>query len=184
MAALSSPPSASADSKASKPGSTIASAQSAVLEELSQSECILRLEANGIGRVAAVLDCRPYICPVNYVIHEGAIVFRTRRGSHLHMATNDSYAALEIDSADFMNHEGWTVLVQGRSSHVSDPVEAIALAQVCAAPWAGEARDSFVRILVDEVRGETISHRSPCLTARFTVNDADFGGVQSLLSEG
>lgn len=133
--------------------------RTAHLEELSRGECILRLEAGGVGRVAAVLDSRPYISPVNYVVHEGAIIFRTRNGSRLHMATLDSYAALEIDSADFMYHEGWSVLVQGRSSHVVDPDEVITLAQVCVTPWVDDARDSFVRIRFDEVRGERISHR-------------------------
>lgn len=129
------------------------------LEELSQGECILRLKANGVGRVAAVLDSRPYISPVNYVVHEGSIIFRTRSGSRLHMATLDSYAALEIDSADFVYHEGWSVLVQGRSTHVVDPAEVLTLAQVGVVPWIDDGRDSFVRISVDEVRGERISHR-------------------------
>jgi hypothetical protein len=70
------------------------------------------------------------------------------------MATNDSYAALEIGSADFMYHEGWSVLVQGRSSHVVEPAEVIALERVCVPPWAGDARDSFVQIRLEEVRGE------------------------------
>jgi uncharacterized protein len=142
--------------------------RSAQLEELSQGECLLRLEANGVGRVAGVLDSRPYICPVNYVVHEGAIIFRTRIGSHLHKATLDSYAAFEIDSADFMYHEGWTVLVQGRSSHVVDPADVITLARVCAAPWVDDARDSFVRIRLDQVRGERISHRPVDATPRQT----------------
>ena len=75
------------------------------------------------------------------------------------MATLDSYAALEIDSADFVYHEGWSVLVQGRSTHVVDPAEVLTLAQVGVVPWIDDGRDSFVRISVDEVRGERISHR-------------------------
>jgi uncharacterized protein len=138
------------------------------LEELSRDECMQRLEANGVGRVAAILDCRPYVRPVNYVLHEGAIVFRTRSGSHLHMATHDSYAALEIDSADFMFHEGWSVLVQGRSSHVVELAEVIALMRICVVPWAGDVRDSLVRIRLDEVRGERIIHRAPDSTLRAT----------------
>lgn len=133
--------------------------RTAHLEELTRDECIVRLESTGVGRVAAVLDSRPYISPVNYVVHEDAVIFRTRSGSRVHMATLDSYAALEIDSVDFMYHEGWSVLVQGRSSHVIDPDEVITLAQVCVAPWVDDARDSFVRIRFDEVRGERISHR-------------------------
>ena len=125
------------------------------------ASAMLRLEANGVGRVAAVLDCRPYICPVNYIMHEGAVIFRTRSGSHLHKATRDSYAALEIDSTDFTYHEGWSVRVRGRASHVVDPAEVIALERVCVAPWAGDDRDCFVQIRMDEVRGERISHRHP-----------------------
>jgi len=173
--------SARADSKEVEPALvSVVSPQPENLEELSQDECILRLEANGVGRVAAVLDCRPYICPVNYVVHEGAIIFRTRHGSRLHMATYDSYAALEIDSTDFMYHEGWTVLVQGRSAHVADPTEIIALTQVCAAPWAEEAWDAIVRIRLDEVRGQRISHRYPRLIPRSREKNAAAENVQHL----
>ncbi len=162
----------SAFSRGQVPTSDLAPAavphRSAQLEELSQEECLLRLKATGVGRVAGVLDSRPYVCPVNYVIHEGAVIFRTRSGSHLHKATLDSYAAFEIDSADFMYHEGWSVLVQGRSSHVVDPAEVITLAEVCAVPWVEDARDSFVRIRLDQVRGERISHRPLDATPRPT----------------
>jgi nitroimidazol reductase NimA-like FMN-containing flavoprotein (pyridoxamine 5'-phosphate oxidase superfamily) len=167
------------DSKEVEPASLSAvSPRPENLEELSQDECILRLEANGVGRVAAVLDCRPYICPVNYVVHEGAIIFRTRHGSRLHKATYDSYAALEIDSTDFMYHEGWTVLVQGCCAHVTDPAEIVALAQVCAAPWAEEAQDAIVRIRMDEVRGESIVHRFPRLILGSREKNAEAENVQ------
>jgi nitroimidazol reductase NimA-like FMN-containing flavoprotein (pyridoxamine 5'-phosphate oxidase superfamily) len=149
-----------------------------LLAELSQNECIFRLEASGVGRVAGVLDCRPYICPVEYVVHEGAIFFRTRRGSRLHMATRDSYAALEIDSIELMHREGWTVLVQGPSVHVTDPAEISALTQACAAPWTDDARDAIVRIRMDEVRGERIGDGSARLTTESREKNADSESVR------
>ena len=56
------------------------------LEPLSRDECILRLQARGVGRVGATVRGRPVIYPVNYAVHEDAIVFRTRRGGELDLA--------------------------------------------------------------------------------------------------
>jgi hypothetical protein len=130
------------------------------LEHLSRDECILRLQARGVGRVGATVRGRPVIYPVNYAVHEDAIVFRTRRGGELDLATAEAVAAFEIDGADNLYHEGWCVLVVGRTCHVSDPAEFAGLKDVRLSPWAGEDRDCFVRISFDEVSGRNIHHRA------------------------
>ena len=130
------------------------------LEPLSRDECILRLQARGVGRVGATVRGRPVIYPVNYAVHEDAIVFRTRRGGELDLAANDAVAAFEIDGAHNLYHEGWCVLVVGRVSRVCDPAEFAGFKDVRLSPWAGENRDCFVRIPFDEVSGRYIHHRA------------------------
>ena len=136
------------------------------LEPLSRDECVLHLQARGVGRVGATVRGRPVIYPVNYAVHEDAIVFRTRRGGDLDLATAETVVAFEIDGADNLYHEGWCVLVVGRASHVSDPAEFSGLKSVCLSPWAGENRDCFVRISFDEVCGRHIHHRAPEVARR------------------
>lgn len=131
------------------------------LEELGREECLRLLKAHGVGRVGASVQCRPIIYPVNYTLADDSILFLTRPGGDLDKATEGTIVAFEIDSADFAYHEGWSVLVVGRSAHVSDPAALIRARQVSLLPWAGEERTSMVRIVLDHVSGRRISHREP-----------------------
>jgi hypothetical protein len=131
------------------------------LEVIEHDECLNLLEARGVGRVGANTRCRPVIYPVNYTVHDGTILFRTREGGDLDRATDDSIVAFEIDSADFTYHEGWSVLVVGRSSHVcATGVLDVYEAAQRLLPWAGDERSVIVRIELDEVSGRRISHRA------------------------
>ena len=129
------------------------------LEALSREECILRLQAHGIGRVSVVRAGRPAIYPVNYIVDGESVVFRTGRGSDLYKATFEAPAALEIDGTDAIYHEGWSVLVVGRASHVHDPLEIVRLSAARLTAWAGARRDCFVKIALEEVTGRHIHHR-------------------------
>jgi nitroimidazol reductase NimA-like FMN-containing flavoprotein (pyridoxamine 5'-phosphate oxidase superfamily) len=141
------------------------SPSSSHLEGLSREECIRRLQAHGVGRVSVVRVDRPAIYPVNYVINGESIVFRTRRGSDLYATTYDAPAAFEIDGTDAIYHEGWSVLVVGRASHVHDPREIARLSAARLTAWAGARRDCFVKIELEEVTGRHIHHRAPTTTA-------------------
>lgn len=129
------------------------------LKVLDREQCLRRLEAHGVGRIGAIVCGRPVIYPVNYAIHDGAIVFRTRRGGELDSATNGEVAAFEIDGVDHLYHEGWSVLVVGRCCPVNDVAELEGLSDVRLSPWADEKRDRFVRVPFDTVSGRHISHQ-------------------------
>jgi hypothetical protein len=130
------------------------------LESLERPECLLRLQAHGVGRIGITIHGRPAIFPVNYVVHEDTIVLRTRGGGELATATDQVVVALEIDGFDTTYHEGWNVLVVGLATHVSDPIELSGLKGIRLSPWAGEDRDCLVRIALDEVTGRRLHHRA------------------------
>ena len=128
------------------------------LVELDRAQCILLLEARGVGRIGATLRGHPFIYPVNYVVHEDAIVLRTRRGGDLDTATDDAEVAIEIDGTEGLYHEGWSVLVTGRASHVTDPDELARFDHIALSPWAGAERDRYVCIPMEQVTGRRLSH--------------------------
>ena len=130
------------------------------LEALDRDECILRLKQHGVGRVGAILRGRPIVYPVNYAVHESAVLIRTRVGGDIDLATTDAWAVLEIDGADNLYHEGWSVLVVGRATHVSDPDELVKLKLMRLSPWADERRHRVVSIPLDDVSGRRLHHRS------------------------
>lgn len=82
------------------------------LETLERAECLELLRAGRLGRLAVVDDEQPLIFPVNYVMHDVHVVFRTDPGTKLAAAV-DHRVAFEIDGADAPFEEGWSVLVIG-----------------------------------------------------------------------
>jgi nitroimidazol reductase NimA-like FMN-containing flavoprotein (pyridoxamine 5'-phosphate oxidase superfamily) len=130
------------------------------IESLERDECIRRLTAHGVGRIGVASHGRIGIFPVNYVVDEDNVVVQVRRDGELDAATRGTFVAIEIDHADSMNHEGWSVLVQGRCTHVTDPDDLETLAHVPLLPWGGSDRDLYLRVAMESVSGRQIHHRA------------------------
>jgi nitroimidazol reductase NimA-like FMN-containing flavoprotein (pyridoxamine 5'-phosphate oxidase superfamily) len=109
-----------------------------------------------IGRVAFIIDGLPSVQPVNFVLHNGQIVFRTSRGSKLAAALHNAVVAFEVDEYDVTQHLGWSVTAVGRSSVVSDPDLRRELAQLPLRPWAPGEREHFVVINTSVLHGRRI----------------------------
>ena len=95
------------------------------LDELTLEECVARLEAHRVGRIALLVDEFPLIVPVNYrlVVLPGRhwIAIRTRPGGAIERA--GMHVAFEIDGLHEERREGWSVVVRGTLHHV-DPAAA------------------------------------------------------------
>jgi transcriptional regulator with XRE-family HTH domain len=131
------------------------------LEPLAPDECMRLIAPGGIGRVAFGGLHGPTVLPVNYKLHEGAIVFRTAYGGPMDQSLRTGLEGVEIkigfevDQIDEARREGWSVLVQGPAHHV--PTEE--LRQVTGAgvtPWAGGQRELYIRIVPHQVTGRRI----------------------------
>ena len=130
------------------------------IEPLARDECIRRLEARGVGRLGVETHGGVGIFPVNYVVDGDSIVVRVRRDGVLDERTDGTVVAVEIDEADSMYHEGWSVLVQGHCVHVRDAGELGALEQLPLLPWGGADRDLYLRVSMESVSGRHIHHRA------------------------
>ena len=128
------------------------------LEVIDRLECLQLLDGQGVGRIAGSVEGHPVVLPINYVVFGEAVLVRARRGGALDRITCNTVVAFEIDGTDSIYHEGWSVLVVGRSAHVTDPAELARLRGLRLLPWAGEGRDLFIRIFLDEVTGRRIVH--------------------------
>jgi hypothetical protein len=102
-------------------------------ERLDEAECLRLISPGGVGRLAYVGRYGPTVLPVNYVVHEGAIVFRTAHDSPTDEDLRTGIAdaaykvAFEIDELDPPTREGWSVLVQGSLYHVESEAERASL---------------------------------------------------------
>jgi uncharacterized protein len=128
------------------------------LSVLNVDECMRLLTSHvpRVGRLAFVVGNRPVILPVNYVFHEGSVVFRSDAGAKLSAASEAAHVAFEVDQIDTTWEEGWSVLVQGRAEAVTDPDELERLESLPLRPWGPGVKPSYVRIMSSEISGRRI----------------------------
>jgi nitroimidazol reductase NimA-like FMN-containing flavoprotein (pyridoxamine 5'-phosphate oxidase superfamily) len=125
------------------------------LEVLERSECERLLETQRVGRVGLCGD-EPAILPVVYAMHNGDVVFRTAPGAKLIAALLDQVVVFEVDDYDVERHAGWSVNVVGSATEIVHPAELAKADTLGLQPWAGSARDRFVRVVADRVSGRRI----------------------------
>jgi nitroimidazol reductase NimA-like FMN-containing flavoprotein (pyridoxamine 5'-phosphate oxidase superfamily) len=132
------------------------------IEVLDPDECLRRLEHAPVARVGITADAMPVIVPVNIVVttldaeRGREIVIRTVEGTKLNAALRNAVVAVEIDQVDPVTHEGWSVLVRGRSRTIDDPDEQRRARELPLRPWASETADRFIAIAIGLISGRAI----------------------------
>lgn len=126
--------------------------------EMTVDECLALLETEAVGRVAVATPLGPRIVPVNYVLREDAIVFRTAPYSQLATHAPNSELAFEVDYLDHQRRLGWSVVVLGRGQTIEDPEE---VRQIRSGwdphPWADGLRNMYVKLTRREVTGRRLT---------------------------
>lgn len=127
------------------------------LEPISAEQCWTLLEVLPVkvGRVG-IAEPSLMILPVNYVVDEQAIVFRTAEDSLLDFPTEGTAAVFEADRVDGNWEGGWSVLATGTASQVTDTAELERLQDLGVKPWAPEGRTHYIRFQVEEISGRRI----------------------------
>lgn len=128
------------------------------LELLTEDEACRLLETVDVGRLGVSIAAIPAIFPVNFVVLDGDIVFRTSEGSKLEAATHKAVVAFEVDEHDPVARTGWSVLVVGRSEIAHDRDLAWRVAEAGLEPYADGWRGNIVRIHPEMVTGRRIVH--------------------------
>jgi uncharacterized protein len=127
-----------------------------VLEDLSRVECLRLLATVPIGRISYTLQALPAVEPVNFTLHDGAIVIRTNIGGKLAAATRHAVVAFQADDLDAVFRSGWSVTVVGRCEEVTDAGDIARLDKLGLASWAPGTRDHFIRIVPGIVTGRRL----------------------------
>jgi nitroimidazol reductase NimA-like FMN-containing flavoprotein (pyridoxamine 5'-phosphate oxidase superfamily) len=123
-------------------------------EEIPPDDCLMLLDLAYVGRVGVSVRALPVILPVNYVMHEGDVVFRTSAGTKLAAATAGAVVAFEVDHHDPHGTRGWSVLLQGRAEEVVDPAQVAQARTLPLHSWALDgAADHFVRLRPTTISG-------------------------------
>ena len=127
------------------------------MESLSAAECLRLLATDSVGRVALSIGALPAILPVNYTLLDGDVVFRTGAGGKYEAAVRETVVAFEVDSLDRANGTGWSVLVTGVASLLTDPRLVSRALELLPEAWAPGDRAELVRIPTSLLSGRRIS---------------------------
>ena len=122
--------------------------------ELTTRECWELLEARKVGRVGWNEPEGPEVIPVNYVVRDGAIVFRTTAGSRLAETVAREPLSFQVDDVDEFNQSGWSVLARGRAEFVTADLHPVDLDDPV--PWPEGDRQLRVRVAPEQLTGRRL----------------------------
>lgn len=125
--------------------------------ELTKDECFQLLADQHLGRLVLVDDRGPIALPVNFVFDQHTVLFRTDEGTKLDVASRGARVAFEIDGVDEATRTGWSVLVRGEATEVTDPDELARVRRLPLHPWAPGAKRRYIRILPTALTGRRIA---------------------------
>jgi nitroimidazol reductase NimA-like FMN-containing flavoprotein (pyridoxamine 5'-phosphate oxidase superfamily) len=137
----------------------------AKLEILDEAECLRLISPGGIGRLVFPGRFDLTVLPVNYVLHDGAVLFRTVEAGSTDedLRTGIEHAeyrvSFEIDDINAETQEGWSVLLQGPAHHLDDPGERADAITAGIEPWAGGEREHFISITPARITGRRVLRR-------------------------
>jgi nitroimidazol reductase NimA-like FMN-containing flavoprotein (pyridoxamine 5'-phosphate oxidase superfamily) len=133
-----------------------------MLEKLEEAECLRLIATGGIGRLVFAGRWDLTVLPVNYKIHDGAILFRTAQDGatdedlRTGIADAEYRVAFEIDDFDLKAREGWSVVVQGPAHHLDSEEEQADARAAAVEPWPGGQRGHYISINPARVTGRRI----------------------------
>jgi len=116
------------------------------IEKLAKSECWEFLRGQVVGRLAVVVDGHPDVFPINYVVHNGSVIFRTADGTKLHGSVSHTPVAFEIDGYNTSTEQAWSVVLRGRAQEL-EPMTGLAEAKALTLePWQAGGKNHLMRI--------------------------------------
>ncbi len=128
------------------------------LEELSASECWTLLRSVDVGRLAAPTPSGGVdVFPVNHVVDQGTIVFRTAAGTKLTNAIEAPEVAFEADNAactyDEQRADPWSVVIHGVAELITIETELFDSVENAVHPWHESNKPYFIRLAPSAVSG-------------------------------
>lgn len=118
---------------------------------LSDDESWKLLSGAALGRLVTSIAGEPEIFPVNYVVQDRTVLFRTAEGTKLFLAVTNSPVAFEAD--DHTTTEGWSVIVKGRAQVLKTDAEIQKAEQAKLSPWIATLKLHYVRVIPSEITG-------------------------------
>lgn len=126
-------------------------------EDLSETKCWALLSTQQTGRFGFLRDGSVQIYPVNYLVQDGGIYFRTREDGDIGSVLPLGDCAFQVDEVRSEAMAGWSVLANGTADIVRDDALLTELwGRSAQEPWAGGSRTTFVQIRTSKISGRSV----------------------------
>jgi uncharacterized protein len=126
------------------------------LVEMTREECLQALDAKRIGRLGYPTADGPRIIPVNYVLTDDGIIFRTVPDGEVARNAMDTTCAFEIDDVDEFFESGWSVLAVGVAQLLTEAdFQRLRFGRI-PEPWADGPRILFVKLPLLQLSGRQL----------------------------
>ncbi|MGQ4380001.1 pyridoxamine 5'-phosphate oxidase family protein [Streptomyces sp. SAS_267] len=131
--------------------------QEDTFHELDRQECLRLLAKVPVGRVVYTRQALPAVLPVNFCLdRDDSVLLRTSSHTELLRAIDGVVVAFEADEFDAETRSGWSVVVTGRATVVTDPAEHERLTEAGPTSWMPTRSTVFVRIESEMVNGREL----------------------------
>ncbi|PMC62655.1 pyridoxamine 5-phosphate oxidase [Corynebacterium xerosis] len=124
-----------------------------VIQNLSDEESLELLATKTFGRLVVRRKDDMDLFPLNYLVHEGEIYFRTAEGSKLFSLTLNNDVLFEADNVDGDSQEAWSVVVKGTARTLTSNAEIEAADQLPLKPWLPTLKYNYVVVSPNEISG-------------------------------
>ncbi|GAA1192969.1 pyridoxamine 5'-phosphate oxidase family protein [Streptomyces hebeiensis] len=131
--------------------------QNDAFRALDRHECLSLLAKVPVGRVVYTRQALPAVLPINFSLDtDASVLLHTSPDSDLVRAIDGVVVAFEADEFDAASRSGWSVVVTGRATVVTDPVEHERLSDAGPTSWMPLGDAVFVRIESEMLTGREL----------------------------
>jgi nitroimidazol reductase NimA-like FMN-containing flavoprotein (pyridoxamine 5'-phosphate oxidase superfamily) len=135
--------------------------QRGYLSAIDADDCWTLLDDTTVGRLAFSTDDGIVILPVNFIVFDSAVYFRTNPGSTIaKLADGCDDVAFEVDHHEDLFQRGWNVLLRGSTAAVDAREAAQALdSTIRLGPWAPGERSLMIKLTPRRIDGRRVALR-------------------------
>lgn len=126
-------------------------ASRAPITELTDKDCWDLLASVSLGRLVTTVAGWTEIFPVNFVVQDRTLLFRTAEGTKLLTSVLNEHVVFEAD--DHNVAEGWSVVLRGTAHLLSTASEIHRAERAGLYPWIATQKLRFVRVTPETVTG-------------------------------
>lgn len=123
------------------------------VEQLDEATCWSLLSSAPVGRLAVSIAMHPDIFPINHVVDQGNLVFRTAAGTKLAGAVLGRSVAYEVDGYEPADGTAWSVVLKGTAEELDRLVDLVDAEELPLFPWLSSPKPRWVRISPTEITG-------------------------------